>query len=425
MDIKQIEEQVLRCNKCGFCQATCPTYKELREESACARGRIHLIYDVATGKQEMTPLYKQTIERCTLCMACRVACPSGVGPDAIILAARQNLIEKKGMALVKDLALHQFLPSNLKKGLASTGFRVGRALFPTVAKRLAPKGVDVRRFPVGGKALHSRLPDVQPVIHAQARVAFFIGCMIDYSLPDVGMSPMRVLKRARVGVAVPSGQTCCGAPMHITGDAAAARRQAERNLRVFASQDVDHIITACATCSHHLKEYGDLMAGTPMEDLARRISDKVMDATQFLAQVVDPSELGEITAKVTYHDPCHLVRGLGITEEPRKLLKAIPGVEFTEMVEADRCCGAAGLFQVFYADVASGITERKMSNIANTGADLVVSACPACQQRLQGGINLAGMSQKAVHVVELLDRAYSVARPRAEVEAGKGAAKEG
>jgi glycolate oxidase iron-sulfur subunit len=155
-----------------------------------------------------------------------------------------------------------------------------------------------------------------------------------------------------------------------------------------------------------------------MEDIAKQISPKVQDVTDYLAEVISPQELGGVEACITYHDPCHLVRGLGVSQQPRHLVRSIPGVEFKEMLEADRCCGAGGMFQVFHSDLAWAITQRKVKNIENTHADMVVTACPACIQRLQGGINLRGISQKVVHVVELLDMAYAAADAQAEVLAG-------
>jgi glycolate oxidase iron-sulfur subunit len=109
---------------------------------------------------------------------------------------------------------------------------------------------------------------------------------------------------------------------------------------------------------------------------------------------------------VTYHDSCHLARGMGVTKQPRKILQSIPGIKFVEMREADQCCGAAGLFQGLYPEIATKITTNKINNVKKTGADIVAVECPACLHRIQGGINFHKTGQKAVHLVEILDAAY-------------------
>ncbi|MCL4535927.1 MAG: (Fe-S)-binding protein [Bacteroidetes bacterium] len=419
---EELYDRAILCNKCGFCQATCPTYKALRDESACARGRIHAIKEMAAGKQEMTDLYKRTLERCTLCMACAAACPSGIRPDKMILDARCNLVEKKGVQLAKGIALHYVLPSDLVKNLAFGALSIGQRVAPWFPwNNFAPKGIDARHFPTTLKPLHRRLPEVSRAANPRGRVAFYAGCMIDNSLPDVGEAIVRVLNRNGYDVVYPKHTSCCGTPMLTSGDLKAANVVMDQNLNALADLDVEAIITGCATCGESLKEYGERYARLPQAEKARALSAKVKDFTEFLVDKVDPSELGEVPATVTYHDPCHLVRGQNILAQPRQLIKSVPGVVFKEMVDFDRCCGAGGLFQVFYPEVAWEITSQKLTNIRNTGADTVVTVCPACIQRIQGGINIEEMPQKVLHIAELLDRAYAAekARQREPVLAGK------
>jgi glycolate oxidase iron-sulfur subunit len=412
--LEELLDAAMRCNKCGFCQATCPTYKSLRDESACARGRIRSIKAVALGEHEMTDLYKRNLERCTLCMACSVACPSGVQPDKIIFDARANLVAKKGVPLAKGIALHQVLPSNLMKNLGFGALNIGQKIAPWFPwNRFAPKGIDVAGFPTAITPLRRRVPEVNPAVGAaKGRVAFFAGCMIDNSLPEVGQAIVRVLNRAGYDVVMPKNLNCCGTPMIISGDLPGAESVMKQNIEALNNLKVDAIITGCATCGEALKEYAERFASSPQADKAKSVSAKVKDFTEFLVDKVDPASLGEVRAVVTYHDPCHLVRGQKISEQPRQLIKSIPGVTYKEMVEFDRCCGAGGLFQVFYDEVAWDITQRKLDNIANTKADIVVTVCPACIQRIQGGLHIKGMPQQVLHIAQLLDQAYAAPKPR-------------
>jgi len=183
---------------------------------------------------------------------------------------------------------------------------------------------------------------------------------------------------------------------------------AEHNLRTLSQLPVDHIVTSCASCGNGLKnEYRQLFKGTPLDGMADTVAEKSVDISVFLASRIDPGLLGRVRLKATYHDPCHLMRGQGVSVEPRQLITAVPGVEFEEMSEADRCCGAGGTFQVFFSDLAWRITQRKLENIKATGAQTVITACPACLQRLQGGLRQLGMPQSTMHVVELVDQALA------------------
>ncbi|MPM87902.1 Lactate utilization protein A [bioreactor metagenome] len=101
-----------------------------------------------------------------------------------------------------------------------------------------------------------------------------------------------------------------------------------------------------------------------------------------------------------------MVRGIGVTKEPRQMLQMLPRVEFVEMNEANRCCGASGLVQAFYHDISTKITRQKTSNINDTGADVVATSCPACILRIQTGVSLAGQHQKVMHVADLMAQAY-------------------
>lgn len=442
----ELYEQISKCNKCGFCQATCQVYKEALSEGYCARGRVRLIKAVHDGQIPISDKYVEIIESCAQCLECAFTCPSGVGPDRIIRAAREELIRVRGLRGAKKFALRYLFPEKRRLTLAFRGLRLAQKYVLNWAPGLANfRGVDARRFPVAERTLEEILagPTPAPIPAERSggagprlRVGFFYGCMINNTLPEIGLSVIRVLERNGVEVVIPSEQVCCGTPMYISGEVETARRMARINIRVFKNLGVDAVVTACGSCGEALqKEYPVLFQTDPdLLPWARAFADKVQDISAFLVDRLglggptvpvdlDPRSehtavkrpdgnqavLGPVKGVVTYHDSCHLNRGMGVNRQPRALIMAIPGLTFKELPEADRCCGGAGLHQVFFSDLAIPTSRRKVENIARTGADTVVTGCPACIQRIQGTLNLAGMKKRVVHPIQLLDEAYRAA----------------
>lgn len=410
-DTEQLYEAVLRCSKCGFCQANCPVYKELLEEAGCARGRIRLFRAVLEGEQGLSDSYVKKLDRCAGCMACTAACPSGIEPLRMILAARAYTVANKGLPRLKSLALRNVLCSETVHGLAfaaaSYAQRVG--LTHLAPGRLVPPGINLNHFPLSARPFRGQVAEVVSPADPRGRVGFFVGCMIDHSLPNVGHATVRVLNRLGFEVVIPKDLKCCGVPLIFSGDLETARSMAEHNLKILDELPVEHIISSCASCGNGIKnEYRELFKDSELADSAERVAAKSLDISVFLASRIEPGQLGEVEgATVTYHDPCHLARGQGVTTEPRELIRAVPGIKLREMIEADRCCGAGGTFQVFFPDVAWRITQRKLNNIEATGAQAVITACPACLQRLGGGLRQLGMPQSTAHVVELVDQALA------------------
>ena len=168
------------------------------------------------------------------------------------------------------------------------------------------------------------------------------------------------------------------------GDIDTAMKLARKNIDLFEQAGVDAIVTDCATCGEFGKEYKELLKHDPAyAEKAAAYSDKMRDISQFLTEIPMDDRLGEVKTKVTYHDPCHLVRGQGISAQPRKLLQMIPGVEFVEMKEANWCCGGAGTYMLTHYETSMGILDRKMANAGETNAEVIASGCPVCQMQLQ------------------------------------------
>ncbi|MGF7184197.1 glycolate oxidase iron-sulfur subunit [Desulfitispora alkaliphila] len=398
----EIYEKLNSCNKCGFCQASCRVYKEVLNEVYTARGRIRLIKAVADGQMERSQFYEEVINSCLLCQECTKTCPSGVPGHKLILAARQDLAKEKGLPFLKKIPLKRVLAKNSLRNISFKYLRQMKNL-----KGLKDfRGIDVGGMPVAEKSFLEMAKEANSVSNPKGRVAFFVGCMMNHTMVETAFNLITILNANQIEVVVPKEQRCCGTPMNAYGEEETARELAKHNMEVFADLDVDAVITACASCGGRLKEYshdyGDIAEG------AINFSEKVKDITEYLVNTlnIDLSELNGVYGQVTYHDPCHLIRAQGISVEPRKLLADLPGVEFIEMKGASNCCGASGMFQGFYPQLANPITAKKVDSIVNTGASTVVTVCPACRHRIQGSINLSGNKQQVIHIVDLVAEAY-------------------
>lgn len=238
------------------------------------------------------------------------------------------------------------------------------------------------------------------------RVSLFSTCLADTFFPNVCFAAVAVLERFGVDVQVPLSQTCCGQPAYNSGNRKEARTMAAKFLSAFRGEE--YIVTPSGSCACMVKrEYPVLFRDEPkMLSLAYQTGERIFELSQFLVEVLgvtDPES--PYRGKVTYHDSCHLKRGLGVSEAPRTLLKAIPGVEFVEMEESDRCCGFGGGFSVKYPHISCRMTERKIERILSTGAHVVTSGDVGCLMTIGGTISRAGYPVRAVHIAEILSGA--------------------
>jgi glycolate oxidase iron-sulfur subunit len=244
----------------------------------------------------------------------------------------------------------------------------------------------------------------------RGRVALFYGCAVDLFFPHWGESAIRILNHAGFEVIVPENMTCCGAPMLFMGDTEAAGKGMETNLAVISAAEPDAVITLCATCGSMLRElYPKFFQSKEADSL----SEKVMDLQEFLISQnllkdVIFNEEARPLLRVTYHDPCHLNRGMGVRDAPRTILHSIPNIEFVEMRDADRCCGGGGLFSLSHYDLSLKIGRHKVERIRETQAEVVATACPSCIIHLTDLLERAGSKTRVMHVCELMDLALRI-----------------
>ncbi|MEK6560598.1 MAG: heterodisulfide reductase-related iron-sulfur binding cluster, partial [Nitrospirota bacterium] len=243
-----------------------------------------------------------------------------------------------------------------------------------------------------------------------AKVGFFAGCLINYVMPDIGLASLKVLEKAGADVIVPHGQTCCGMPAISMGDFEDAKALALKNLEVFEAHDLDFITTSCATCTDGLKRKFRQLLEDEGPEMKKRVDvfcGKVRDITDLLVNelkltaVMSDLKTSEGGAVVTYHDPCHLRRGLGIKDEPRELIE-IAGFRIKEMKHPCRCCGLGGSFSITNYELSTEINMLKAEDIKGTGAEIVATACPGCMVQLRDGLHKIDARVDVKHVVELL-----------------------
>ena len=412
-----------RCVHCGLCLNACPTYRELGVEMDSPRGRIYQMVQIAAGAP-ISPSYIEHIELCLACRACESACPSGVQYGRLVEAARAE-IENHGERGPVARAVRRFVFGKL---LQSPGWMstAGVAVYLYQASRLQAVVRGSGLWKLLGKLgrLEQLSPPAEPPFFfgkigktfpaegdRRYRVAFMAGCLANVSFARLNEATVRVLQKNGCEVVVPAGQGCCGALHMHAGIRSEARKLARRNIDAVLDGGFDAIITNAAGCGSTLKEYHELLEhDADYAERARRFSTLMKDVTEFLASIELNLDMGPLPLTVTYQDSCHLAHGQKVRIPPRRLLAAVPGVQFREMPLSDLCCGSAGIYNVMQNEMAMAVLEKKMHHANSTGAEVIATANPGCMLQLEAGARLHGHGQRVLHVVEILDQAYQAKR---------------
>jgi len=400
-----IAAAVAKCVHCGFCLPTCPTYAVMAEEMDSPRGRIVLMKAVLEKDIELEDAMPY-IDRCLGCLACVTACPSGVPYGEMISPFRAYAQKRRQLSLGERATRRMILetlpyPNRLRLAVQS-------GMLISVVKDRLPGQLQpmVEMLPEALPARQS-MPEVYPA-HGErkTRVALLAGCVQQVLAPEINWATLRVLAQNGVEVVIPRAQGCCGALAMHMGEFDLARSQARHNLRVFP-EDVDAIITNAAGCGSGMKEYPLLFRETPWEAQAEAFAARVMDISEFLAQieVAPPPALPEELV-AAYQDACHLAHAQGITQTPRALLASIPNLTLVAVSEEEYCCGSAGSYNLEYPDTARQLGERKARHILSTGAQMVISGNIGCIVQLRKHIAALGGALPVWHTLEVLDKAY-------------------
>jgi glycolate oxidase iron-sulfur subunit len=403
------------CVHCGFCLPTCPTYLLWGQEADSPRGRIHLMKLRRDGRDVASASFVQHIDTCLGCMACVTACPSGVQYDSLLEAARPQ-VEREAQRSVADRAFRRLIfamfphPRRLralswplgvyqKSGMQQLMKRSG--LLRMLPKRLQSMERLLPPIQFGGSELPARIPAQGA---QRRRVALLLGCVQRVFFGNVNEATARVLAAEGCEIVVPQTQGCCGALAEHAGEEQDAMAAARRLIDAFEGVDADAIVINAAGCGSAMKRYGHLLRNDPAyAQKAKAFAAKCRDISEVLAELEPRAPRGAVPLKAAYHDACHLQHAQGVRAQPRRLLQTIPGVQVREIAESEICCGSAGIYNLLEPEAATQLRDRKVRNILNTDAEVIVSGNPGCLLQIATGLEAAGRPMRIMHLVEVLD----------------------
>jgi glycolate oxidase iron-sulfur subunit len=416
-----------QCIHCGLCLATCPTYDLTKLERSSPRGRIRMIRSVARGEMELSPLFAEEMNFCLDCQACETACPAGVNYGRMVEKARV-VVDEAGYGSRIGLAVKRF---SLRKIVAS---RNGLKLFSRLLWLYQKIGLQKIVRSTGILKIFSKnlaeIEKLSPVIadnfsdtqikeielptgEIKYKTAFHFGCLMNTMFAEINIDTIDVLKECGCKVITPKEQVCCGSLMGHNGDMDFALKLARKNIDAFDKHDYDFLISNSAGCGAFMKDYAHLLEEDPAySEKAKRFSSKVKDIMEFFAEQKPlPNLESELKlGPVTYHDACHLIHAQKVSTQPRDIIKSLPGVNYTELEEASWCCGSAGIYNVVRYDDAVTQLERKMKNIKETNAKIVLTGNPGCMGQIKYGSQKFNVDVEVLHPVTLIKRLMKIGR---------------
>lgn len=421
------------CVHCGFCLPACPTYVLWGEEMDSPRGRIDIMKGGLQG-DVFDDSSVRHLDQCLGCMSCVTACPSGVQYDKLIESTRAQLerrVERPRAQRLLRAVIYGLFPyprrlralrgplrayqaSGLGVLLARSGL-LGRLPLPLQAmESLAPKLGPLERLPERTSATGTR----------RLTVGLLTGCVQGTFFPDVNAATVRVLAAEGCEVVVPARQGCCGALSAHAGREPEALRFAKHVIETFETAGVDTVVVNAAGCGSNLKEYGHQLrdeSGWP--ERADALAAKVRDITEVLDELGPVAPRHPLPMAIAYQDACHLAHAQGVRDQPRRLLRGIPGVELRELDEPEICCGSAGTYNLLHPEPARELGERKAAAVLATGAEAMVTANPGCWMQVATTLARMGERMPVAHTVQVLDasiRGLPVERLLAQALDGPG-----
>ncbi len=419
---KMNEDELLNCMRCGFCLPTCPTYIESGyQESHSPRGRIALMKAVVDGLIEPDEDFERSLELCLGCRACEPVCPSGVNYGHLLEDARDLINQNKKFSLpvraVRKAVFQGLFPhqSRMQSLTGLIGF-YQRSGIQTIARKigflsLLPDSLATMEKVLPNvptmKEMKNRPAHLPAIGNQNYRVGFFSGCLMDTMFMPTNDATMKLLQLAGCEIVIPKDQACCGALHGHSGEKASAKDLAKRNIQAFEDLGADFIITNAGGCGAFLLDYDHLLKDDPIwRERANAFTEKIKDISEILVAVRfhEKVELEVPEQIVTYQDSCHLRNVMKTAAAPRTLLKAVKGVEYREMKDADRCCGSAGIYNIVETEMSMKMLDYKMVQAKDTFATTIVTANPGCLLQMKLGIEREGLTTKAraVHIVDLL-----------------------
>jgi glycolate oxidase iron-sulfur subunit len=418
--MRQLEDQLVVCMRCGMCQAVCPVFAQTGREADVARGKLVLLDGLMQALLDDPRAVQERLQRCLLCGSCAANCPSGVNVLEIFLKARAILSGYLGLSPAKKAIFRRLLahPRTMDRVLEfGAVFQklftrpVNEVVGTSCARFASPLLADRHFRTLAAVPFHRRHPSMDtPAGASGLRVGFFVGCLIDKIFPNVAEAALRALEHHGVGVFLPGGQGCCGIPAVSSGDTRTFNDLVRYHLDQFESADFDVLVTCCATCTSTIKKIWPSLCEEDLRARAKTLAGRTMDIAQFLVQRVRPKTAETHSAKgriVTFHDSCHLKKSLGVCSEPRDLIRANPDYTLKEMVAADDCCGMGGSFNLEHYGLSGRIGRLKRDHIAATGCSVLATGCPACMLQISDMLSQAGDRIAVKHPVEIYAESFS------------------
>ena len=408
-DIKSSEKIFRKCVHCGFCNATCPTYKLLGDELDGPRGRIYLIKDMLENNKPANEKIVKHIDRCLSCYSCMTTCPSGVNYMHLIDHGRSH-IEKTYKRPFQDKMIRAFLSKVLP---SSFNFRVVSLLsqflkpfkffFPKKIREmisLMPTNFPRKTMPI--MEVYQAKNKKKPV----ARVALLTGCVQKILSPQINEATIRLLNRHDIEVVVPKNIDCCGSLNHHLGKGDLANQTFRKNISIwyeeYLNNGLDAIISNTSGCGTTLKDYEFIFRNDKdLKKKAKKISELTKDVSEYLDENVKLNFVTKIkndkSYKIAYHSACSMQHGQKIHHEPINLIRKT-GNKVVEIPEGHICCGSAGTYNLLQIDIAKNLLKDKIKNINKTKPQIISTGNIGCIMQISQGTKIP-----VLHTVEIID----------------------
>jgi iron-sulfur cluster protein len=409
--------EALYCINCGSCLNFCPVYAEIGQNYGYKYlGGRGAVFSAFHGNG-LDKAQEAGLSLCIGCKRCEEACAVGMHTPEMISELRSKVAKEDGLGTAKQ-SVFKVLGSNklaplMKLARNVQGLGLKRTAGGATARiNLGKMGIPSDRLlpSLAHQSFAEQIAKKSPLAKPAAKVAFFAGCLVNYATPQLGMDVYDILAANNIQMVTYEKEACCGLPAIMSGDTEDALKLAKTNIGLFSSDEYEHIVFACPSCATTVKqEWEELLKQEHDPKLLaayQKVQSKVIDLNDYLVnvlQVTMPKLKEPVT--VTYHDSCHMARGLKVTAEPRKLLQDA-GVELKEMEDAASCCGFGGSFSLFYYELSKRVNDAKIKKAQAIEADYIVASCPGCVMHLKDGVNRADGKQNVVHVAQILAAAY-------------------
>jgi glycolate oxidase iron-sulfur subunit len=399
---------------------------------------------IADDRLDVTKAFGEELYFCLGCLACQTACPAGVNYAELFEHARAE-IEESGVLnsprrnFIRGITVRWLFMDLRRLELMGRLLRLYQQLG---LQSLIRRSGLLKLLPKRLRELEAMTPEIQPAFSADLiapvtfavgerkyRVAMLTGCAQDLTFSDVNRDTVEVLAQNGCEVSTPPAQSCCGSLHAHNGEWTLAQELARRNIDQFPPEQFDAIITNAGGCGSHLKHYAKLLANDPRYAQRAGLWDtKLKDIHEWLVEIgvrrptaapslpiegrgkSQPNDPGQLV--VTYHESCHLSHGQKVVNQPRELLRSIPGLNLVELPEASWCCGSAGIYNLTQPEMAGQLLERKLQHIRSTGATVVATGNPGCLLQLINGAAKDGLTLRVVHPITLLAEAYRAGQAR-------------